>query len=71
MYHTVAANKKLTFCFVSMIVSMSIRFVSLSFSIVCVLVRQLFLCSREHLIGRHDCTAIIACTQCRMEEAIF
>ena len=67
----VAANKKLTFCFISMIVSMSIRSVSLSFRIVRACTHHLFLHSHERLIGRCDHTVIIACSPCRVEEAIF
>ena len=33
--------------------------------------RQSFLRPRERLIGRHDRTAIIARSLCRVEEAIF
>ena len=50
---------------------MSIRFVSVSLRIVCAHVRQSFLRLCERLIGRHDRTAIIARSLCRMEEAIF
>ena len=39
--------------------------------IVCVYVRQSFLRSCEHLIGKRDHTAIITCSPCHVEEAIF
>ena len=38
---------------------------------VCALVHQLFLCSREGLVGSHDRTAVIARSPCCVEEAIF
>ena len=50
---------------------MSIRSVSLSFCIVHMCTHHLFLHSHERLIGRHDHTAIIARSPCRVEEAIF
>ena len=64
-------QKKLTFCCISNIISMSIPFVSSSFCIVHTHAHQLFLRSRKLLIGRHDRTAVIACSPCRVEEAIF
>ena len=56
-----------------MIICMSRRFVSLSFRIhvVHVHVYQSFLRSWECLIGRRGHAAIIACSPCHMEEAIF
>ena len=69
IYHTVVANKKLTFHVVSMMVSMSIRFVIVLYSMH--MYTSIVFTFMQRLIGKHDHTAIIAHSTCLMEEAIF